>query len=153
MHAAYSLGIPVSRPVSLPTTRSLYTVIKSPFVHKKSQENFERKTHRRLIKVWDTDREVIDKWLRYLTQYGIGGVGMKAQIFEWTELGGGARGERKAGEEVELKKPTLQDKVLEAVGMATRDLKENARVEKKGNKDDKPDSTESVSSPAAPVKE
>jgi hypothetical protein len=92
---------------------------------------------------------VIDKWLRYLTQYGIGGVGMKAQIFEWAELGGGQS--EQTVKEVELKKPTLQDKVLEAVGMATRDLKENARVEKKDEEDAKPESTETA--PTAPVKE
>jgi small subunit ribosomal protein S10 len=105
----------------------LYTVIKSPFVHKKSQENFEKKTHRRLIKVWDTDREVVDKWLRYVKQYVIGGVGMKAQIFEWAELGVTVAGKG------ELKKPSLSDRVLEAAGMATRDLEEDSRVDKSGS--------------------
>jgi hypothetical protein len=74
---------------------------------------------------------------------------MKAQIFEWAELGGGQS--EQTVKEVELKKPTLQDKVLEAVGMATRDLKENARVEKKDEEDAKPESTETA--PTAPVKE
>ncbi len=74
--------------------------------------------------MWDTDREVVDKWLRYVKQYVIGGVGMKAQVFEWAELGG-----KVAGKE-ELKKPSLADRVLEAAGMATRDLEEDSRIEK-----------------------
>lgn len=91
MRAAGSLGIPTSNPAFLPTTTSLYTVIKSPFVHKKSQENFERRTHRRVIKVWDTDRSVVDLWLRYLKRNGIGGVGMKAYVHEYEEFGFGSK--------------------------------------------------------------
>lgn len=60
-------------------------------MHKKAQENFEKKTHKRLIKVWDADPEVIDKWLRYLKKYSLGGVGMKVQVFEWTEFGVGRK--------------------------------------------------------------
>jgi small subunit ribosomal protein S10 len=39
-----------------------------------------------IIKLWDADREVIDKWLRYLKKYSIGGVGMKAVVHDWTSL-------------------------------------------------------------------
>jgi small subunit ribosomal protein S10 len=60
-------------------------------VHKKAQENFERRTHRRVIKVWDSDRGVVDLWLRYLRKNGIGGVGMKAYVHEWVEYGYGAK--------------------------------------------------------------
>ncbi|KAJ1303829.1 hypothetical protein OPQ81_008251 [Rhizoctonia solani] len=35
-HAAYALGIPLSHPAHLPTQRSLFTVLKSPFIFKKS---------------------------------------------------------------------------------------------------------------------
>jgi hypothetical protein len=38
--------------------------------------------HGRVIKLWDADREVIDKWLRYLKKYSIGGVGMKDFFLE-----------------------------------------------------------------------
>lgn len=62
-------------------------MLKSPFVHKKAQENFERRIHRRVIKVFDADRAVLDLWLRYLKKHGLGGVGMRAQVFEWVEPG------------------------------------------------------------------
>lgn len=86
-HTAQSLKIPTTRPAFLPTTKSLYTVLKSPFVHKKAQENFEKRTHRRVLKVYDTEKEVLDLWLRYLKRNSIGGVGMKAQVWERVEFG------------------------------------------------------------------
>ncbi|KAL1673205.1 hypothetical protein EV122DRAFT_283234 [Schizophyllum commune] len=81
-HAAYSLGIPCSRPARLPTQRSMWTVIKSPFVHKKSQENFERKTHKRVIKAWDADGEVVRRWAAYLRKHAMGGVGMRVTMWD-----------------------------------------------------------------------
>lgn len=87
MHAASSLKIPTSGAASLPTKTELQTVIKSPFAHKKSQENFVRKTHKRAIKVFDADREVVDLWLRYLRRNAMGGVGMKAYLHEYVEFG------------------------------------------------------------------
>ncbi|TRM66652.1 hypothetical protein BD626DRAFT_483371 [Schizophyllum amplum] len=81
-HVAYSLGIPCSRPARLPTQRSMWTVIKSPFVHKKSQENFERKTHKRVIKAWDADGEVVRRWAAYLRKHAMGGVGMRVVMWD-----------------------------------------------------------------------
>ncbi|KAL0573944.1 mitochondrial 37S ribosomal protein rsm10 [Marasmius crinis-equi] len=84
VHAASSLGIPTSRVYSLPTQRSLWTVPRSPFVHKKSQENFERKVHKRGIKAWDADPEVVDRWAQYLVRHQMGGVGMR--IVKWERM-------------------------------------------------------------------
>jgi small subunit ribosomal protein S10 len=58
-------------------------------VHKKAQENFEQRTHKRVIKVWDSERETVDLWLRYLKKNSIGGVGMKAIVHEWVDFGFG----------------------------------------------------------------
>ncbi|KAH9946578.1 ribosomal protein S10 domain-containing protein [Amylocystis lapponica] len=80
-HAAASLAIPVSRTVYLPTQRSLWTVPRGPFAHKKSQENFERKVHKRAIKAWDADQEVVERWLRYLEEHAMAGVGMR--VVRW----------------------------------------------------------------------
>lgn len=87
MHAASSLKIPTSGQAYLPTKTELTTVLKGAFVHKKSQENFHRKTHKRAIKVFDADREAIDLWLRYLKRNAMGGVGMKAYIHEYVDYG------------------------------------------------------------------
>ena len=43
-------GARVSGPVPLPTRREIYTVNRSTFVNKKSREQFEIRTHKRIIK-------------------------------------------------------------------------------------------------------
>ncbi|KZT67552.1 ribosomal protein S10 [Daedalea quercina L-15889] len=80
-HAAAALGIPISKTIGLPTERTLWTVIRGPFVHKKTQENFQRLTHKRLIKAWDADMEVIDRWVKYLEEHMLAGVGIR--VVRW----------------------------------------------------------------------
>ncbi|KAJ9112287.1 hypothetical protein QFC19_000706 [Naganishia cerealis] len=116
--------MPVSRPAALPVTRSLYTVLKSPFVHKKAQENFEKKYHARVIKVWDTERDVVDKWLRYLKKYSIGGVGIKAVVFDWVAVDGVQEQSIAGSAKPVDTEASVTDKVLKAVEGLTRDLKE-----------------------------
>lgn len=75
------MGIPLSKPASLPTRTSLWTVPKGPFVHKKSQENFQRRVHKRVIKVWDAEVEVVEKWLQFLRIHCMDGIGMRVEIY------------------------------------------------------------------------
>jgi small subunit ribosomal protein S10 len=81
LRAGYALNIPLSKPASLPTRTSLWTVLKGPFVHKKSQENFERRIHKRVIKVWDADVAVVERWLHFLRVHCMNGVMMRAEIY------------------------------------------------------------------------
>jgi len=61
-------------------------------VYKKSQENFERKVHKRAIKAWDADAEVVQRWVAYLRAHVLAGVGMKVTIWDRVPLGiGNAR--------------------------------------------------------------
>lgn len=60
-------------------------------MHKKSQENFERRTYKRVIKVWDADVEVVEKWLHFLRIHGMAGVGMRAEVFRSVPLSFGAQ--------------------------------------------------------------
>jgi len=87
LHAASSLGIPTSRVVALPTKRTLWTVLRSPFAHKKSQENFERRVHKRAIKAWDADPEVVQRWIAYLRKHALAGIGMKVTVWDRVPLG------------------------------------------------------------------
>lgn len=48
---AKQTGATVSGPIPLPTKRSLYTVLRSPHVNKKSREQFEIRIHKRLIDI------------------------------------------------------------------------------------------------------
>lgn len=86
LHSAYMLGIPVSNPVHLPTQRTLVTVLKSPFVHKKSMENWERRTYKRVVKVWDCRSDVLAGWLAYLERNAVAGVGMRITRWEWVGM-------------------------------------------------------------------
>ena len=57
LHAAYAFGIPASRAAALPTKRSLYTVIRSPFIYKKSVKRTSRNSStdelsRSGIRIW-----------------------------------------------------------------------------------------------------
>ncbi|KAK4704870.1 small subunit ribosomal protein S10, partial [Phenoliferia sp. Uapishka_3] len=91
LRSARALGLPTTGAIALPTRTSLYTVPRSPFAHKKSQENFWRKEHRRAIKVFDGEEEVVGAWLAYLRKEAMGGVGMKAQVFTYREVGWGEK--------------------------------------------------------------
>ena len=88
-HAASALGIPATRPIPLPTQRSMWTVLRGPFIHKKSQENFERRVHKRVIKAWDADPVVVDRWVRYLRKHQMPGVGIRVTTWERAPLGVG----------------------------------------------------------------
>ena len=90
-HSASALGIPISKPVPLPIKRNLWTVPRGPFIHKKAQENFDRKTLKRAIKAWDTDPEVVERWVRYLEKHALAGVGMRVVRWERAPVGVGQK--------------------------------------------------------------
>ncbi|PWY63707.1 30S ribosomal protein S10, mitochondrial precursor [Aspergillus heteromorphus CBS 117.55] len=86
VRAAYYLKLPVSGPVPLPRMIERWTVPRSNFVHKKSQENFERITLRRLIQIKDGNPQVVQAWLAFLRKHAFYGVGMKANVWEHESL-------------------------------------------------------------------
>jgi len=53
-------GAVVSGPVPLPTHVKKFSVIRSPFIDKDSQEQFEIRTHKRLIDIVETTSKTID---------------------------------------------------------------------------------------------
>ena len=53
-------GASIVGPVPLPTRRELFTVLRSPHVDKKSREQFELKTHKRLLDIVDPTAKTID---------------------------------------------------------------------------------------------
>ncbi len=50
----------VSGPVPLPTKREIFTVLRGPHVDKKSREQFQMKTHKRLIDIINPTAKTID---------------------------------------------------------------------------------------------
>lgn len=89
MRAAYYLNLPASGPVPLPRIVERWTVPKGSFIHKKSQENFERKTLRRLIQIKDGHPETVEIWLAFLKKHAYYGIGMKANVWNYEKLGVG----------------------------------------------------------------
>ncbi|KAI1811249.1 hypothetical protein GGS20DRAFT_579233 [Poronia punctata] len=86
LRAAYFLGLPAFGPVPLPRITERWTVPRSPFIHKKSQENFERVTRRRLIQIRDGHPETVQIWLAFLQKHAYFGIGMKANMWEYDSM-------------------------------------------------------------------
>ncbi len=60
VRTAQKTGASVSGPVPLPTKRERFTVLRSPHIDKKSREQFELRTHKRLIDIHDSRPQTID---------------------------------------------------------------------------------------------
>ena len=60
VETAQNTGARVSGPIPLPTERNLYTVIRSPHKDKDSREEFEMRTHKRLIDILDPSSSTVD---------------------------------------------------------------------------------------------
>lgn len=64
VRTAKRTGARVSGPVPLPTRRSIYTVNRSPFIDKKSREQFETRVHKRLIDIYDSNPQTVDSLMK-----------------------------------------------------------------------------------------
>ena len=60
VRTARRTGAITSGPVPLPTRKTVYTVLRSPHVDKKSREHFEIRTHKRLLDILDPTQQTID---------------------------------------------------------------------------------------------
>ena len=61
---AQKTGARVSGPSPLPTERNLYCVIRSPHKDKDSRDEFEMRTHKRLIDILDPSSSTVDSLMR-----------------------------------------------------------------------------------------
>jgi len=64
-------GAKVAGPIPLPTRINKYTVLRSPHVNKKSREQFEMRTHKRLIDILDPTSDVMDALMRLELPAGV----------------------------------------------------------------------------------
>ena len=71
VETAERTGAQVVGPVPLPTRLERFTVCRSPFIDKNSQEHFEIRTHKRLIDVLDPDSKTIDTLMRLNLPAGV----------------------------------------------------------------------------------
>ena len=71
VEAAERTGAGVVGPVPLPTRIRRYTVIRSPFKYKDSQEHFESRTHKRLIDIVEPTSRTVDTLMRLQLPAGV----------------------------------------------------------------------------------
>lgn len=64
VETAKRTGAEVSGPIPLPTRVSRYTVLRSPHVDKKSREQFEIRTHKRMLDILDPTPQTVDALMR-----------------------------------------------------------------------------------------
>ena len=64
-------GARVSGPIPLPTEKSVYTILRSPHVNKDSREQFEMRTHKRLIDILEPTPKTVDSLMHLDLPAGI----------------------------------------------------------------------------------
>ncbi|MFZ5515728.1 MAG: 30S ribosomal protein S10 [Candidatus Zhuqueibacterota bacterium] len=68
---AKATGANISGPIPLPTRRSIYTVLRSPHVDKKSREQFETRIHKRLIDILNSNPKTVDALMKLELPAGV----------------------------------------------------------------------------------
>ena len=63
-------GAVVSGPIPLPN-KKIYTVLRSTFVHKKSREQFELSTHKRMLDIYNSTSQTIDALMKLELPSGV----------------------------------------------------------------------------------
>jgi small subunit ribosomal protein S10 len=64
-------GARVAGPIPLPTAIGRYTVLRSPHVDKKSREQFEIRTHKRLVDILEPTQQTIDALMKLELSAGV----------------------------------------------------------------------------------
>ncbi len=64
-------GARIAGPIPLPTQIEKYTVLRSPHVDKKSREQFEIRTHKRLLDILDPTQQTVDALMRLDLSAGV----------------------------------------------------------------------------------
>ena len=61
---AKSTGAIISGPIPLPSKRSVYTILRSPHVNKKSREQFQTKIHKRMIDILNSTPKTVESLMK-----------------------------------------------------------------------------------------
>ena len=64
-------GAQVAGPIPLPTKINKYTVLRGPFVDKKSREQFEIRTHKRLLDILGPNKQTLDALMKLDLSAGV----------------------------------------------------------------------------------
>ena len=64
IRTAKSTGAIISGPIPLPTKRTVYTVLRSPFIDKKSREQFQTKIHKRVVDIVNSTPKTVESLMK-----------------------------------------------------------------------------------------
>jgi small subunit ribosomal protein S10 len=64
VNTAKNTGARLAGPIPLPTEKNKWTVLRSPHVDKKSREQFEIRTHKRLIDIFEPTSQTVDALMK-----------------------------------------------------------------------------------------
>ncbi len=71
VQTAKNTGARVAGPIPLPTEINKYTILRSPHVNKKSREQFEMRTHKRLVDIIDPTQQTVDSLMKLDLSAGV----------------------------------------------------------------------------------
>ena len=71
MQTVQKAGARVAGPIPLPTRINKFTVLRSPHIYKKSREQFEMRTHKRLIDILEPSSAVMDALMKLELPAGV----------------------------------------------------------------------------------
>jgi small subunit ribosomal protein S10 len=71
VQTAKRTGAITAGPIPLPTKRSIWTVLRSPHVDKKSREQFEIRVHKRLIEITQATQQTMDSLMKLELPAGV----------------------------------------------------------------------------------
>ena len=64
IRTAKSTGAIISGPIPLPTKRTIYTVLRSPFINKKSRAQFQTKIHKRIVDIVNSTPTTVESLMK-----------------------------------------------------------------------------------------
>ena len=64
INTARRTGAKVRGPIPLPTKKEIFTVLRSPHIDKKSREQFETRTHKRLIDILEPTPQTVEALMK-----------------------------------------------------------------------------------------
>ena len=64
VNTAKRTGAQVKGPIPLPTKKEVFTVLRSPHIDKKSREQFESRTHKRLIDILENTHQTVEALMK-----------------------------------------------------------------------------------------
>jgi small subunit ribosomal protein S10 len=71
VYAAKETGARIAGPIPLPTEINKFTVLRGPHIDKKSREQFEMRTHKRLVDILDPTQQTVDSLMKLDLSSGV----------------------------------------------------------------------------------